>query len=450
MSLRYLFLDMNSYFASVEQQLDPRLRGKPLAVVPVMADTSCCIAASYEAKKFGIKTGTLIREAKQRCPEIILVEGRHRQYVEVHQAILKAVEKVLHVDRVASIDEMVCRLLGREREPAAAERLAGEVKSVIQREVGECLKCSIGLGPNVLLSKVAADMQKPDGLTTIQANEMPDRIFPLELEDLPGIGPRMRKRLNKNGVLNIRQLYQLSAGEVCVLWGSRVLGQRWYHALRGDDLVEAPTRRQSVGHSHVLPPEMRNEAGAWSVLQRMLYKAAMRLRDDDLLARSVRVHISYLGREGWGARRRIDPVSDTPTLLDVMGLLWRRKPVGKILKVGVVLGDVVRKDQIPGALFERDRCLSGLSQAMDQVNRRYGMRAAYFGGLHGVLHQAPMRIAFNRIPNVELEAMGEPTPTMRSAWNGPVGGIERQAQASKLQERIIRYEADETCTVDEC
>ncbi|NUM78422.1 DNA polymerase, partial [candidate division KSB1 bacterium] len=114
--LRWLFLDLNAYFASIEQELRPELRGKPVGVVPVMTDSTCCIAASYEAKAFGVKTGTIVRDAKKLCPKIQLVEARHRVYVEYHHKIVQAVESCLPVAAVLSIDEMACRLIGRERE----------------------------------------------------------------------------------------------------------------------------------------------------------------------------------------------------------------------------------------------------------------------------------------------------------------------------------------------
>ena len=126
--LRWLFLDLNSYFASVEQELRPELRGRPVAVVPVVADTTCCIAASYEAKAFGVKTGTQVGEAKRLCPGIALVEARHELYVEYHNRIVEAVEQRVPVSSVQSIDEMACRLIGREQPLLAALALsrAGE------------------------------------------------------------------------------------------------------------------------------------------------------------------------------------------------------------------------------------------------------------------------------------------------------------------------------------
>jgi DNA polymerase-4 len=167
------------------------------------------------------------------------------------------------------------------------------------------------------------------------------------------------------------------------------------------------------------------------VLQRMLYKAAMRLRKDELKAQSISVHVTYLGRESWGLRQRIDPTADTPTFLNVLHRLFWKKPAGKILKVGVVLGDVVKASQIPEHLFSQDRNLLRLSQAMDQVNQRFGIQGAYFGGLHHVLQRAPMRIAFTRIPDVSTEGLSEvdtrpppsalPMPRMGSTWSSPPG-----------------------------
>ena len=121
--LNWLFVDMNSYFASVEQDSRPELRGRPVAIVPMMADTTCCIAASYEAKAFGVKTGTIVADANRMCPEIVLVEARHEIYVDFHHRIVEAVESCLPVTAVLSIDEMACRLLGREGSTRYGEKI---------------------------------------------------------------------------------------------------------------------------------------------------------------------------------------------------------------------------------------------------------------------------------------------------------------------------------------
>src|SRR5574343_768286 len=192
--LRSLFVDFNSYFASVEQQLDPALRGRPVGVVPVMADSSCCIAASYEAKAFGIKTGTRVSDAKRRCPDIVLILADHARYVQVHQQALAVVDRIVPVLQVVSIDEMECELTGRWRERERAVRLAQQVKAALLTEEGECMRTSVGIAPNRLLAKLASDMHKPDGLTVIEPHEIPDRLLHLPVSSINGIGPRMVRR----------------------------------------------------------------------------------------------------------------------------------------------------------------------------------------------------------------------------------------------------------------
>jgi DNA polymerase-4 len=126
--VNWLFLDLNSYFASVEQEVRPELRGQPVGVVPVVTDSTVCIAASYEAKAYGVKTGTGVKDAKQMCPAIQLVEARHELYVQYHHRIVEVVESCVPVTIVASIDEMACQLMGRERPAFNAMQLAAKIK----------------------------------------------------------------------------------------------------------------------------------------------------------------------------------------------------------------------------------------------------------------------------------------------------------------------------------
>ena len=142
MTLRALYVDFNSYFASVEQQLRPELRGRPVAVLPVLAETTCCIAASYEAKRFGVKTGTLVAEARKLCPDIRLVEARPAVYVELHHKLVEAIESCLHVERVLSIDEVACRLTGSDRRRERALALADQIKRSIAA-VASAPKCAV-------------------------------------------------------------------------------------------------------------------------------------------------------------------------------------------------------------------------------------------------------------------------------------------------------------------
>ncbi|MER3479576.1 MAG: DNA polymerase [Meiothermus sp.] len=402
MSVNYLFADMNAYFASVEQQARPELRGKPVAVVPVLAESTCCIAASYEAKRYGVKTGTPVWEARLLCPGIQIVEARPRLYIGVHQEILQAIESVLPVQAVLSIDEVVCQLVGAEREPHRAVPLAQAVKQAIQTRVGPCLRCSVGLGPNRLLAKVASDMEKPDGLTLLEPQDLPQALFGLGLRDLPGIGPRMEARFHRFGVTNLEELYALSPDQLSRIWGSRRVGTSWWQRLRGEDLPQAPTPRRSMGHSRVLPPEERSDEQAKAVLMRLVHKVAARLRHEQYWTGSIRVFVAYLGRSTWHGESRLPPCQDTLTLIRATDRLWKGKPRGTPLKVGVVLGRLRADPEVSWPLFEGDGKLIRLAQAMDRANQKFGAYTLHFAGIGAKKPRGEARIAFDYIPNLEV------------------------------------------------
>ena len=400
MSLTTLFIDMNAYFASVEQQERPELRHRPVAVAPMMTDNTCCIAASYEAKRYGIKTGTQVGMAKRMCADLRIVEARPDVYVEFHHAIIAAVESCLHVESIHSIDEMSCRLMGREREPQQATEIARRIKAAIRREVGEYVRCSIGLAPNRFLAKVASDMQKPDGLVVIASHALPEKLYGLDLIDLPGIGPRMRQRLHLHGIETVEQLCALSEEHLRNIWHS-ILGGQWWHWLRGHDLLDAPTHRRTVGHSHVLPPNLRNREDARAVLIRLIHRAAARLRNLRYWARQMMIYVVFLPQGQWKAKAGVGVCQDTLTLAEVFSKLWERCPPGTPLQVGVTLFDLVAEANATLPLFEWERNRIKLAQTMDRLNARFGAQTIYLGSVHEVLDDAPPRIAFTNIPRFD-------------------------------------------------
>ncbi len=405
MTLRALYVDFNSYFASVEQQLRPELRGRPIGVLPVLAETTCCIAASYEAKRCGVKTGTSVREARKLCPEIRFVAARPAVYVEQHHRLIEAVESCLHVERVLSIDEAVCRLTGSEQGRERALALARQVKRTIAERVGSELRSSIGIAPNVFLAKVASDMQKPDGLVVIEQADLPDCLFDLALRDLCGIGKAMEQRLQRNGIRSVRELCAAGRDKLRLAWGS-IEGERMHARLRGEELPALPSQRASVGHSHVLPPELRTPESARSVLHRLLQKAAMRLRSYGCVAGALRVRVKFRNGDAWERQAAFDPTGDTLAFLDVLERLWREFPRnGRLqpLAVAVTLGRLDESSHRSRSLFEPGRDHDKLNAVIDSINLRYGRSALYFGGAHQALNAAPMRIAFNHIPDPETE-----------------------------------------------
>jgi DNA polymerase-4 len=421
----FLHIDLNSFFASVEQQLHPEYRGRPTGVVPTLADTTCLIAASYEAKALGIKTGTRVLDAKRICPEIILVNGSHSQYAEYSHKIVAAVERVCPVAHTPSIDEMVCQLIGRERQPPNARRISLAIKQGIKADVGETLRCSIGMAPNRYLAKIASDMQKPDGLIGLLPSQLPRSIAHLELRDLPGIGARTEARLNAKGIRTMQELLALDRNGMHKLFDS-VWGDRMYHWLRGEDTGDdgAPVPaevQKSLGHSHVLAPEHRSPEGAWAVAHKLLHKAAMRLRMEKFFSGSLAVTIKYaLSREqsarmpkakkhlsgitqtGWGMEARFRPCQDTLSLLEALQGCWRQAPTAaeyaRPFFVGVTLRNLIPESEVQTTLFEEPGNRNQLSATMDKLNLKYGHTTLHFAGMLPARDSAPTRIAFTQIP----------------------------------------------------
>lgn len=406
MNLNALYVDFNSYFASVEQQLVPQLRGKPLGVLAVMAETTCCIAASYEAKAFGVKTGTVVSEARKLCPDIVFVQARPPLYVEYHHKLIEIVESCTHVEKVLSIDEMVCQLTGSQQVKENAIKLAAKIKRAIAKNAGDYIKCSIGIAPNTFLAKVASNMQKPDGCIVIEGHELPQRLFGLALRDLNGIGKQMEARLNRYRITTVEQLYQANRQQLQTAWGS-IEGERMYDKLRGIEPYYVKSARSSLGHSHVLPPEQRNQVGARAVLHRLLQKASMRMRSYDLLASRIAVKIKFRNIPSWSLESAISPTDNTLTLIHALETFLQYYPnthhepyaVGVSFS-GLLTAEEAARDLFQTAPLENEK---KLNKVIDTLNSKFGKNTVYFGGAHQALKDAPMRIAFNHIPDLSVE-----------------------------------------------
>jgi DNA polymerase-4 len=408
--LTTLFLDLNSYFASVEQQVQPSLRGKPVAVAPITSDSGCCIAASYEAKRHGVKTGTRVGEARRLCPDIAIVDARPRLYVLMHHRVLKAVDRHIPVHKVHSIDEVSCRLDRTQRSEGRARALAVAIKRSIRETCGACMRCSIGIAPNRVLAKLGTDMQKPDGLVVLTRETLAETIGPRSPQDLSGIGPKMMKRLEMRGFSTINDLLKLSEDDMRRVWGG-VVGARWWHWLRGYEVEEAPTHKGSIGHQHVLAPSLRNAESARGVAFRLLLKAAARLRHDNYAARKLTLGLRFpgdpansaWGGTSWDATTALgEGCVDTPTMLDALGELWKQAPSEPPLQVGVTLHDLVAPQSQTLPLFKDERRREGLSRAMDKVNQKFGANTVYTANMQDARGHGTGGIAFNYVPNLDI------------------------------------------------
>jgi DNA polymerase-4 len=424
-SLRVLYLDLNSFFASVEQQDNPDLRNRPVIVVPVMSDTTSAIAASIEAKQFGIKTGTPVWEAKQKCPGIGIVNARHDRYVEVHELIKQEIDNHIPVFKTWSIDEVSCELMGPQRLKANAIELAGRIRAGLRanKDLGECMRCSIGIAPNQFLAKLASDMQKPDGLTVIEQHELPARLLPLKLRDLPGIGPNMEKRLNDAGIGSIAELWAIEAEDARRIWGSKE-GPAFIQRMRGIGDYEQTNATRSISHEHVLPPQHRDEESARLIARRLGVKGGARLRRMGFVAGNLGLKVRFDNEERWSAEFRLTQTQDNFVILDGIDRLWtqmlRETGAGKcnwrgrFMKVGMWLTQLTPKDDVTLDLFggasglDNDDAAAAarrekLWSAMDALNQKYKKKdTVQIGALPK--HKSDFmgaKIAFNRIPQKE-------------------------------------------------
>lgn len=384
---RTLYVDMNSFFASVEQQLDPSIRGRPVAITAMENEKGCCVAASYEAKAFGIKTGTSVPDARRLCPEIIFRASRHRVYARNNLQVAAVLDRHAELERIRSVDEFQIVLSGNATALQGASALVAPLKQAVASEVGECLRFSAGIGPNHLLAKIAGKLEKPDGCQHLGPDNMPDRIAHLALDDLPGISRAMAGRLHQAGIRDIVTLCRLDPRHARAIWRS-VEGERFLRSLQGEPIPLVNKERGGFGNSKVLAPQFRAPAEAYLVSRWLIEKAASRLRRDGRVAASFSLHLSPYGKKTWVHAIRCAPTQDTLELMRINRTLWRQAwPYirgGQLAAIGVHLGNVDMLDARtgdlllplgPGELTAGERA----SSAADFINQRFGHGTIRFG-----------------------------------------------------------------------
>ena len=413
-TVQYMFVDMNSFFASVEQQEAPHLRGRPVAVVPSMTEHTCAIAASYEAKAFGVKTGTIIRDALDMCPHLNCVPARHNIYRDYHDMILAEADKHTRVGKVWSIDEFSSPLWPSDQPVEKAVALSKQLKKGLAENVGECVTCSIGLAPNSYLAKVASDMMKPDGITVLTKDNLKEKLFPLRLKDFPGIGDNMEKRLNRAGLWTVEQVWNCSPKQLRKVWGS-VEGEKFWYRLHGEDVPDRPeSEKVMIGHSRVLDPQHRTPVMAKHIGRRLLIKAAQRLRRAQLLTGAMSLSVRTTDDARWSIEERCAAMDDNLSLIRLYTKLWdvmmNELHPYRLKKVSIVFHRLGPAERVTDNLldFSDDKTRiwreksRALSNSMDGINRKYGNDKLSFGSSPKTMAEfVGTKIAFSRIPDKE-------------------------------------------------
>lgn len=339
------------------------------------------------------------------CPNLICVLARHEMYVDFHDRMIAEIGRHIPVAKVCSIDEVACELM--ENESSRAIELANAIKKGLKDNLGDCIRCSIGIAPNCYLAKIATDMQKPDGLTFINQEDLPHKLYSLKLRDLVGIGSNVEIRLKKQGILDVRKLLSLDMMQLRKVWGS-VDGERLWHHLRGIEIPDRVTKRTTVGHSRVLAPELRFADKARSIGKRLMSKAASRLRSMSMVASKVSMWAKLDDDRYFEVSLKCDRVSDSFTFLTLFNQMWGKmmQCTGdkKIKHVAVTLLDLTHLDKDQLEFFKDPSKMKKeqMSNVLDRINQRYGKDSVSLGVLSDEEQQVTeMKISFTRIPKKE-------------------------------------------------
>ncbi len=399
--LNWLYIDINSYFATIEQQLNKELRYKPVAVVPMMTDATCAIAASYEAKRFGIKTGTKIFDAKKLCPELICIKAEHKKYVHYHKKIFDVIDSVLKVDHIFSIDEGACRLTGKYQDGINALNIAKLIKDIIKEKVGDYINCSIGIAPNRYLAKIASNLQKPDGLSIIESGDIPEKLYNLKLSDFPSIGIKTNAKLEKNSINTTKHLYALAPKQMRQIWGN-VHGERLWYLLRGADLPLQKTNKSVIGHSKILEPKHRSAIYARNILLSLAQKATKRLRGNNLYCSNFTLSVKPIGGKTIKIQMKFESSCKEEYLISNILIKWDKLinnyDIKNIKKVSINLHGL-RTNNTQLNLFDQHKNQTDkkLSNALDAINNKHGANTITIGILPKQYQKKDI-IAFSHIP----------------------------------------------------
>ena len=363
-----LHLDMNSYFATVEQQANPYLRGKPVGIVKA-AGRGCVIAASIEAKQFKVKTGTTVWEAKQLCPQIILVPSDMDKYFAVTQGLIRIMADYSPIVEVFSIDEMFADITDTENLWAGgALAIALEIKQRVTRQLGDWLKCSVGISHTKLLAKLASEMDKPNGLTWLTVDNYLDRTVNVAVEEVCGIGYSRTRYLHGRGAYTLgqaRQLLDLPEEIYDLVW-LRINDQ----LITVNDL-DPPS---SVSRTFTTFANLNSQASILKLVRNLVEEATAKLREMDMVGRTFSLSLDCF----WARLTLKFPTSDP---LVIFNLLWKeylKNPVDYVRQAGVWISNL--RFNIQYSMFnKRDKVL----EAVDQVNDKFGLFTVYPAQLLG-------------------------------------------------------------------
>jgi DNA polymerase-4 len=386
---KILHIDMNAFFASVEQRANPSLRGKAMAVIGSI-HRGVILSPSYEARAFGVKTGMTYGEAMRACPGLLLVPADPSKYSHTCEELLGIWKDFTPLVELFSIDEAFLDVTGCERLIGDPVQIAVRIKERIWREKG--LTCSIGIGPNKLLAKLGSDMRKPDGLVLISPEDVTEVLEDLNVKEICGIGPSLTHHLASMGIRTCGELGRTPLKKLTARFG--IVGERLRDMGLGiDHDPVVPLARQheeeskSIGHSMTLTEDCSDIEMLERHILQLSEKVGRRLRRGSYHGHTVSLTLRYADFQTFTRQRRLHhSVNHGLDIYSAVREILRTIRLAQTVRlVGVSVSGLARNvEQMP--LFSEERRRTFVAEAMDDINDRYGEFTITWGSLADRFH----------------------------------------------------------------
>ena len=394
-----IHIDLNSCFATIEQQSRPLLRGKPVAIVNRRTKNTAIVTASYEAKARGVKVGMRFRDARLLCPGLVPLESDPPKYRYVYRRLAAILRDYSPVASMKSIDEGVIDISQSPPETKVKGALAigREIKQRLRDEVGDYMSCNIGIGTNRWLAKTAAGMNKPDGLTEIRADNLREMLGRLKLEDLTGIAGGYSKRLRRAGIMT--PLDFLEADEATLehnVFGGKP-GRDWFLRLRGWEVDSDERALKTVGRQFVLDERELNFDDVLRRFHGLVEDVAAKLRSQYVRARGVRIYAKTAHAGLWQNRARVDKaLNDEVSLYRLVKKLARDMPL-PVIEIGVTCNLLTSEIDAQLSLFDDAEKITALTAAIDEINSFYGAHTVHSADTLGLSSRMKRKIPFGSV-----------------------------------------------------
>lgn len=372
-----MHIDLNSCFAILEQQANPLLRHKPVAIAAYDTPRGAVIASSYEAKSLGVKLGVNVREARLLCPNIFVLMPDPEKYFDAHRRFKKVLLNYTDEITPKSVDEFVIDFRGSRavQKGLRLEDIARQIKADIKKSLGEYVTVNVGIGPNRFLAKLAAGLNKPDGLDVIDGNNLREVLSTVDLLDLPGINVRYQARLNIEGIYTPIQFFEASALALRKRVFKSIVGYYWHLRLRGHEVDSVNFDRKSFGQQYALGDKTSDRQKLSRLLMKLCEKAGRRMRAKDFIGHGIHLWLNFENRMYWarGKKTKASIYSTQDIYLNAQRLLNQAEIPARVTNIGITVFNLTSAKPEQSGLFDDTRIDSrSLAKASDLVNNKYG------------------------------------------------------------------------------